>query len=306
MRRRVPSDLDDLLVQRAYDVIVFNEFEFIPWVTNTRHFDPERTHLHLDMHEYREPGGRGRSRWGRLTRRNYRWARRHIGARQFASRSTVARGIAALYEREFDFAPMAIVRNIPRYVEQTPSPVTSDQIRMLFHGMAGWSRGLPQIVEAMRGLDQRFTMAFMLTQPQSVIDRLSALIETVGVGDRVEIVPPSPMREIATRINEFDLEVIFYPPVSTNVELALPNKIFEAVQGRLGLVIGNSPMLRDVVDQYGNGIVVDGWSAEDLRAALAALSQGDVERLKHASDIAAHDLNAEREGKVFLNAIDAS
>src|SRR5690606_10171731 len=47
MRWRVPSALDALLLQRAYDAIVFNEFEFIPWVTSRRHFDPETTHLHL-------------------------------------------------------------------------------------------------------------------------------------------------------------------------------------------------------------------------------------------------------------------
>lgn len=286
--------------------MVFNEYEFAPWASDRRLFDPSHTRLHLDMHEFREPGRRGRSRWARITRRHYRWVRRHIGSSAFSSRSTVARGIAAQYEKEFEIDAMWIVRSIPDLVEQRPSPVDPDRIRLLYHGMAGWSRGLPEIVEALVGLDERFHMTFMLTQPQSQIDRLRGLLAESGVADRASIVPPVPMREIAEKINEYDLEIIFFPPATINIQFALPNKIFEAIQGRLGLVIGPSPMLLDIVEQYGNGIIAAGWAPEDLRAALAALSDVDVRRLKDASDVAAQDLNAENEGKAFLTALGLS
>src|SRR5690606_15100504 len=111
------------------------------------------------------------------------------------------------------------------------------------------------------------------------------------------------MLEVASRLNEYDLEIVFYPPRSTNVRLALPNKAFEAIQGRLGLIIGHSPMLEDIVQEYGNGVIVDGWDGADLGHALASLTPADVRRIKGASDSAARVLNAEREGKVFLAAV---
>ncbi len=299
---RIPRALVERIRSGGYSVVVFNEYEFAPWVADGV-FDPARTHLHLDLHEYREPEGRSKSRWGRLTARYYKWVRAHIGSPRFHTRSTVARGIASLYEREFGFAPMTLVRNAPPFVEQNPSPVDDSEVRMLFHGLASWSRGLPQIVSALEGLDRRFTMTFMLTQPPQTIERLQDLIDSSGLGDRAKIIPPAPMHEVATRANAYDLEIIFYPPTSTNVELALPNKVFEAIQGRLGLVIGHSPMLEDIVRAYDNGIVVDGWTGDDLRRTLAALSADDIRRMKQASVSAARDLNAEGEGRSFLDAL---
>jgi glycosyltransferase involved in cell wall biosynthesis len=299
---RISGEVSERIRSGEYSLVVFNEYEFVPWASRRNVFNDE-VHLHLDLHEFREPGRRGNSRWGLMTARYYRWVRRHIGSSAFRSRSTVARGIAELYEDEFDFEPMAIVRNAPAFVDQTPSPVDEQHIRLLFHGMAAWARGFDEILGALAGLDERFTATFMLTPPQPVIDALREKIEKAGLADRARIVPPSPMLEIANRINGYDLEIVFYPPKSTNVRLALPNKAFEAVQGRLGLVIGHSPMLQDIVEHYGNGVIVDGWTADDLRAALASLSADDIRRIKAASDIAARELNAEHEGQVFLAAV---
>jgi hypothetical protein len=300
---RLPKGVKEQLRARAYDTIIFNEYEFVPWVTDRRLFDPKRTHIHLDLHEYHEPKLQARTRWARLTGGYYRWMRKHIGSPQFSSRSTVASGIADLYEREFGFDKMSLVRNAPPYVEQAPSPVDPDRIRLLFHGMASWARGFTQIIDALDGLDERYSMTFMLTQPQHNIDRLRALIDERGLTERARIVPPSPMREISRRINEYDLEIVFYPSTTTNVRLALPNKIFEAIQGRLGLVIGHSPMLEEIVVLHGNGVVVDGWTGADLRDALNALTPEKVAHLKEASARAAQHLNAENEGATFLAAL---
>jgi len=301
---RIPRELRARLVDGGYDVAVFNEYEFTPWPSDRRLFDPERMRIHLDLHEFREPGRRGRSRWARLTQRHYRWVRRHIGSSAFTSRSTVSSGIAAQYEHEFGFAPMTVIRSTPDYVDQQPSDVDPEHIRLLYHGMAAWSRGLPQIAQAVAGLPDRFDMTFMLTEPRSQIDRLRSLIDELGIASRARIVPAVPMREVAQRINEYDLELIFFPPISTNIEFALPNKIFEAIQGRLGLVIGRSPMLVDVVERYGNGVIAEGWDPEDLRAALDSLDAEHIRRLKLASASAALELNAEREGEAFLRALD--
>jgi hypothetical protein len=99
---------------------------------------------------------------------------------------------------------------------------------------------------------------------------------------------------------------MFYQPDSRNLEFSLPNKFFEAIQGRLGLVIGESPMMSEIVTEYGNGVIVDGWSTEDLAATLAALTGERIAALKSASHRAAMDINAETERAAFLESIGAS
>jgi hypothetical protein len=76
------------------------------------------------------------------------------------------------------------------------------------------------------------------------------------------------------------------------------------VQGRLGVVIGRSPSMEELVARYRNGIVVDGWTGADLRDALETLDADDIRRMKAASHAAAGELNAENEGIVFLSIVD--
>ncbi len=125
------------------------------------------------------------------------------------------------------------------------------------------------------------------------------------LGDRVRIVPPVAMTEISNTINEYDVEIMFYPPTGPNVEFALPNKFFEAIQGRLGVVVGESPMMAELVREYGLGPVVQGWTGADLARTLSELTSDDVAAFKRAAHSAAGALNAEHEGRVFLMAIDS-
>lgn len=303
---RFPAESLRALRNGEYDLLVLEDFDFLPIIVDPRALGTPAargTHVHLDMHEYRgEP--RVMTAWKRLTRRFRMWQRTFIGHPRINSRSTVARRIAELYAEEFRIPMPAIVRSAPPLHDHQPSPVSDDQVRLVFHGLASWQRGFEQIVDAMRLLDERFTMTFMLTGNEAVIAGLRSLAS--GLADRIRIVPPVPMPEISAEINQYDLEIIFLPPVGPNVEFALPNKFFEAVQGRLGVVVGESPMMAELVREHGLGPVVDGWTGADLARTLAALTSDDVAEFKRAAHRAAEVLNAEHEGRVFLDAIEAN
>src|SRR5690606_7027880 len=129
-----------------------------------------------------------------------------------------------------------------------------------------WERGISEIVGALGQLEDRFTVTLMLTGDPALISQMATKIEPLG--DRIVIVPPVPMTEVSTAINKFDLEIMFFPPIRRNLEFALPNKLFEAVQGRLGLIIGASPMMAELVRKYSNGVIVEGWEPGDLASAI--------------------------------------
>jgi hypothetical protein len=140
----------------------------------------------------------------------------------------------------------------------------------------------------------------MLTGPQEERDRLRELLEPHA--SRVEYHDPVAVTDIASRINEWDVEIIFFPPIRTNLRHALPNKFFEAVQGRLAVVAGESPDLAELIEHYGIGAIVSGWSARDLAATDNALTADDVRTMKAATARAARELTAEREREAFLAA----
>ncbi|WP_264029959.1 glycosyltransferase [Cellulosimicrobium sp. SH8] len=303
---RIPRAARERLRSGQYDLVVFNETEFGPLLDDPTVFTPEalQARLHLDLHEYHNPVQRRQTLGARITGPHYRWVRSFIGHRAFTSRSVVNAPIGRLYVDEFGVEPLVPVRNIPPFVDQEPSPVDPGEIRLLFHGLASWKRGFDAILEAMTVLPERFTMTFMLMPNPAVHARLREQVDAHPSRDRIRIVPPAPMRELAQRINEYDLEVIFYRPLERNLEFALPNKFFEAVQGRLGVVVGESPAMAELVREHGIGVVVPGFDAADLATALEGLTPDDVVRVKAASDRAADVLNAEVEREAFLAAVE--
>lgn len=286
----------------AYSLIVFNDLDFLPMLEDPEVFTAEAlaAHIHADIHEYRDierlPG-----LWGLLTHRFTAWRRLLIGSPAINSRTTVASRFAELYVADFGFESPQLVRNIPPYHDLSPSAVDPERIRLVFHGLASSQRGFDQILDAMRLLDDRFDMTFMLTGNPAVVADLRERIKEFG--DRVRLVPPVPMVELPQTVNQYDLEIIFYPPTHANVEFSLPNKFFEAIQGRLALVVGESSMMSEVVRRYENGIIVKGWTGADLASAISELSAERIAELKANSDTAARELNAENEGDVFLSAL---
>ncbi len=304
---RVPRELVDDIRVGAYDLIVFNEYEFTPWVSDPRDFTLAAScaRLHLDIHEYHKPHVRRHTLGARLTGHHYRWVRRQIGNPAFDSRTVVNAQIGQLYVDELAIPQPTPLLNTPPFADLRPSGTIDDRVRLVYHGIAGWERGFHEILDAMRVLPPRFTMAFML-MPNPVITRqLEELIAEHPARDRIEILPPAPVFEIAERINAFDLELIFLPPRTTNLVYALPNKLFEAIQGRLGVVIGESPAMAEIVRDCEIGVVVPTFRASDLAAALTALTPEDIRAMKSAADRAAHRFNAEAEGRVFRDAIGA-
>lgn len=302
---RIPRALRERIARGYYDCIIFEDYDFLPLLTLRKIFTPEavKRQVHLDMHEYRDPRLKLTTIRRRLTDRYYRWRRSLIGHPAIDTRTTVANKIAQLYADEFGLEEPKLVRNIPPGEEIIPSPVNDNDIKLIFHGMASWARGFQEIFAALPTLDERFSMTFMLTGNPSIIQKVKELARPFG--NRVSFVEPVSVAEVASRINEFDLELILLPPHTVNLEYALPNKLFEAIQGRLGVVIGQSPMMAEIVDEFDLGVIVPGWTPEDLANTLNSLNAERVREFKAASHIAAQTLNAETEGRAFLAALDS-
>lgn len=307
---RIPDRVRAKVRAGGYDLVLFNECEFAPWVEDPRDFGPAavRGRRHLDLHEYHNPDIRRHSLGGRITGAHYRWVRRHIGSTRFTSRTVVNTPIGELYAEEFGIPVPVQVRNAPPFVEGLePSPVDPAEIRMLFHGLPSWARGFEEILAALRELPETFSMTFMLTANPAVHERLRAELRTHPARDRIRIVPPAPMRELAQRINEYDIEIVFYRPNGTyNIQYAMPNKFFEAAQGRLAVVVGETPTMAPIIREFGNGVVVPAFTWEALRDTLAGLEPASIAEMKANSAVVAEAINSATEGRAFIGAITAA
>ena len=116
----------------------------------------------------------------------------------------------------------------------------------------------------------------------------------------ITILPPVPMPEIPCVLNAgYDLGIHVLPPVSFNDRMALPNKFFEFIQARLGVVVGPSPEMARIVADGSLGVVAQSFEPEGVAAALNALGDADIERFKAGAHCAAADHNAERNALII-------
>jgi glycosyltransferase involved in cell wall biosynthesis len=298
---RVDAEVRARIAAGDYELVVFNDVHLLPWIKDPAIFTPAALsgHLHVDVHEYFPATVPRTSLWRAATARSWAWRRRLIGDDAFRTRSTVVEAIGRLYARELAIPPLTIIRNAPAYEEHAPSPVDPERVRLVYHGKADWDRGLGLLVDAMSLLDDRFQLILMLVGGDAVVRDLRR--RAAAVDQRVVFRAPVPTDEISAAIGGYDLEVMFYPPLTPNLRFALPNKLFEAIQGRLGIVVGATEPMSELIAEYHNGVVVrSGWTARDLADALRELSADAIAGMKAASDRAARELNAEHEGRAFL------
>ena len=103
-------------------------------------------------------------------------------------------------------------------------------------------------------------------------------------------VPPDTLPEV---LNQYDLGVFLYPLKTLSHLYHLPNKFFDFVQARLGLVFSPAPEIDAHVAQYGLGIITRDTTADALVDALTGITAEQVTAFKQAADRAAHALSSE-------------
>jgi hypothetical protein len=111
---------------------------------------------------------------------------------------------------------------------------------------------------------------------------------------------PVSISDIPKFLNQFDLGVFVLPPLTSNHVHTLPNKFFEFVQARLGVIIGPSPDMARYVTRFGLGLVTDGFTEKDLVKQLDSINFEMINRFKLASHNAADELCWEKIENVFL------
>ncbi len=286
---------------QKYDLVVVNDLHLLPWVVQAA---PALANgpVVLDLHEVYSGNGIGLP-YKLLIARYDEWLLTFISSPVFTKRLTVAEGIADLYRDQYGIPRPGVIRNVAPFEELEPSPVDPEHIMLVHHGYASAERGIDLMLDAAMLLEPRFTLVLMVLGEDGALAPLRQH-PAIAAG-RAEFREPVGVTEVARALNGYDLELIFFPPRFANNTYALPNKFFEAVQGRLGIVIGESPEIVGFVRDLGLGIVVKGWAASDLAAAINGLSVDAITAMKQASARAASDLSTRGEGPRFLREVGA-
>jgi hypothetical protein len=215
---------------------------------------------------------------------------------------TVGQGLATEYQKNFGVQPV-IITNATGFVEITPSPIISDRVRLIHHGIANPSRRLELMLEMMKHLDDRFTLDLILMTSDFASPQTRNYIEnfkrTATADPRIKVLPAVKSHQVVGTINGYDIGVFLIPPVNFNYANTLPNKLFDFIQARLGIAIGPTPEMAAIVNKYHNGVIAANFEPRALAEKLRTLRSEDLAMFKSRSDVAARDVNAEKNKSIF-------
>lgn len=281
----------DRLSDRQFDLIIANDVETLPLAFKF----PGNPKVIFDAHEYAPRHFEDKLMWRLFFQDFNTWlCRKYIPLT--AGMMTVGKGLALEYERHFGTRPV-VITNANNYVDIEPTPVDERKIRLVHHGIATPSRRLELMIEMMSLLDDRFTLDLMLIVPgfaskktRGYVDELRALAQA---DTRIKVIPPVTSREVVKTINRYDIGVFLLPPINFNYENTLPNKLFDFIQARLGIAIGPTPEMAEIVNRYQLGVVSEDFTASSLARQLSALGRREIEAFKENAKHAARELNAE-------------
>lgn len=288
-----------------FDLIVLNTLDYLPLITRGRESVTDaQGKIFLDLHEYYPSQGVGLV-WKLMFARYQKWLMQMIPSNKVDIRVAAAPGVTGLYAQYFDMPKPGVIYNVPPYENLQPKPVNPEHIQLVHHGKVDSARGLPLLIDAMSKTDERFSLTFMLVGSQGEISTLKLQADRLGLKNRVKFREPVAMEAVASALNQYDAEIIFFRPTTINYKHTLPNKYFEAVQARLGIVSGQSEEIVAISAPYGNCVVADGWNSDSLALAINKLDAKQLDKMKKGSHKAANDLSLEAEGKKFIQIIEA-
>jgi hypothetical protein len=132
-------------------------------------------------------------------------------------------------------------------------------------------------------------------------DHIGHLHQLAAKTVNINVLKQVPYEKIIMQLQKYDLGIHLLPDTCFNHRHALPNKVFEYIQARLGLIVSPLPEMKKLVEHYQIGTVTRGESKQDCVEALGQISAADVENFKRASDCAARSLNAKNSHEVLVN-----
>ena len=297
---------NSILSDGSFDQIIFNDLELLPLaikVTSASQTKKKTARLHLDLHEFFPDHGTG-FLWRLLFRYHTRWLLNLTKSVPWNSVSTVSSAIAKLYEEYEIFENVSCIYNAPNQENFSIVQCTNDRIDLVHHGVADRARGLIQLIDLINLTDQRIHLNLLLIGSRRQISKLKKKSRLNQ--HRIHFLEPVPTLEIAKTISQFDIEIIFFSPITQNLANCLPNKFFEAVQANLAILHGPNPEMQLLTKQFGFGICTDSWHFYDLVKTVNSIQPDFINYLKMKSKAANDIFCAETEGVKFINLISST
>lgn len=188
---------------------------------------------------------------------------------------TVSESLAGEFRREFGL-DARVVRSIPSIetpllnASQENTRSFSPPIRLLYHGRADFNRGLLKLGLAVQLSKIPLELDLFLSGPTFQRLFLRTLLSWCS---RINFRRPVHIMELVNLAQRYDIGLALFPPKTTNLNHALPNKFFEYLNAGLPVAVGPGVGMSSIVSQFELGLVCQEWRFLQLRSIFEQVTE---------------------------------
>lgn len=291
---KAPAEAEALaqLKGQRYDLIVANDARALPLAFALK----GEARIWLDLHEWAIEENSTNTIWKLLVSPYMdSLCKRYLPLVDAVS--TVNDSIAKLYLERYGKLP-TVIRNSNFFQNLQPIEVDPTVIKLVHSGIAVPERNIEALIEAVLQLGDGFSLDLYL-----IADREGAyykkLFTLANDHPRIRFKDPVAPNRLVAELNKYDLGVYLLKPQSLNHSYMLPNKLFDYIQARLGILFSDSIEISNLVETYQIGKIVAEPKASDLINSLHSLTVADIMTMKHNADKVARQLSFEADSKVI-------
>lgn len=153
--------------------------------------------------------------------------------------------------------------------------ISSNAHILLFQGWMSASRGLQDLVVAMKHVDTNIHLVFM---GYGILDELKLLAKQHGVAKRIHFMDAVSQEELLFWTSSADVGIIPYQAVDLNNYYCSPNKLFEFMQAQLPILANDLPFLRQMVFEQNIGEIAEFNSPKNYASAISAIFDNFAEK----------------------------
>ena len=218
--------------------------------------------------------------------------------------------VTQLYKEKYDLSNAFSIINAPNYENLSANIQNSNQpiVKLVHMGGASPDRRLETMIQVMQQLDTKYELYFHLTSNHSnvaeqYLQQLRQLVIDLKLENRVYILEPIEPDKLIKEISKYDIGIYYLKPQTGNQKYALPNKFFQFIQARLGVVINEIGEIPKIINKYDVGIVPKDYKLESFAKAIEKVSD-NLSYYKIRSDKASKELNSEYQLHKLIEFVD--
>lgn len=280
-------EISKVLKNSSFDLIICHDLVLLPIVLK----DKKKAKVLFDAREFYPAQNSSNIRWRILfSKFNDFLCKKYLP--QADKIITVSNGLAQNYQKFYNIKP-DIFLSLPQYYDISPKIPDFNEIKIIYHGAANPNRKIQTMINVIDYLNPNFSIDLMLINTdERYMAYLKKLVEKKqSQNKKISIIPPVKFQEIIPFTSQYDLGLYAIPPTTLNIKHALPNKFFEYIQARLGLIITPNVEMMSFIKKYKNGMVAKSFSPKIIAKTINELNITQIQNFKLHSELAAKHLN---------------